>query len=64
MPDLNQVNQVTIDATTDRCYNRSTAYSNEMIPEGEEHVDYAKFREFVTRMAALDSTWKFCALPT
>ncbi len=53
MPDLNQV---TIDATTDPLLILTLS---EMIPEGEEHVDYAKFREFVTRMAALDSTWKF-----
>lgn len=53
MPDLQQVN---IDATTDLLLILNIS---EMIPEGQENMDYAQFRDYVSKMAAIDSTWMF-----
>jgi len=53
MPDIQQVN---IDATTDPLLILNIS---EMIPEGQENVDYAQFRDYVSKMAAIDSTWRF-----
>ena len=52
MPDLSQV---TINATTDPLL---ILHISEMIPEGQENVDYVQFREFVMKMSAIDSTWE------
>jgi len=53
MPHLQQMN---IDATTDLLIILNIS---EMIPEGQENVDYAQFRDYVSKMAAIDSTWTF-----
>lgn len=53
MPDLQQVS---IHATADPLLILNIS---EMIPIGTENVDYAKFREYVSKMATKDSTWKF-----
>lgn len=50
MPDLQQVN---IDATTDPLLILNIS---EMISEGQDNVDYAQFRDYVSKMAAIDST--------
>jgi len=53
MPDLQQVN---IDATTDPLLILNIS---EMIPEGQENADYAQFRDYVSKMAAIDRPWTF-----
>jgi len=53
MPDIQQVN---IDATTDPLLILNIS---EMIPEGQANAGYAHFRDYASKMAAIDSTWRF-----